>query len=471
MKKVIHSNLKKIISSAGVASLLILPVLSTNLVFADTAVTYEVEIEPTLNISVSPSTVSLNLNPLNHAFDTEDLSVLVSTNNSYGYKLYVDADATNLTNTNPNIPSYIQTLDSGTTYTESNFPANRWGYRISSGNTGDPSITNPTNFYPFVSNTLISSASTPITDNSSTLTFASKVDYEQPAGTYNLDLNFKALPIVTTYTIQEIADNPNVCTEELKTVTDTRDGQSYTIARLKDGRCWMLDNLRLDIADSAVQAKLNSTTTNATDEALNYLINGGGTSPYPASGVSKEWTSSAQNVYDLPYITVSGDRSEGGTWNRNTVSSVIFGDASNRIGVFYNYCAASAGSYCYAKNRATGDAQYDVCPVGWSLPTGGANGDFRSLCNTYKGSECANPDSSPSALTMLNAFSVIPSGIFDNGTLDRMGVIGAIWSSTIAADSSNNIYSFTYNSDDGVRTFNNNARYRGFSIRCILTES
>ena len=33
-------------------------------------------------------------------------------------------------------------------------------------------------------------------------------------------------------------------------LTDQRDGETYAVARLADGNCWMIENLRLDAEDT-----------------------------------------------------------------------------------------------------------------------------------------------------------------------------------------------------------------------------
>ena len=67
-----------------------------------------------------------------------------------------------------------------------------------------------------------------------------------------------------------------------------------------------------------------------------------------------------------------------------------------KIGVYYNFCAASAGSYCYgdgsySTNSPTSDpdpttlqdAKEDICPKGWRLPTGGSDGEYNNLYMQY----------------------------------------------------------------------------------------
>ena len=160
---------------------------------------YDVTVEQALNITVSSSNISLDLNPETKQFETKDLSIKASTNYINGYKLYINAASSSLTNDdyvningNNNGPTfYIPTLTSSSV--ASSFPANYLGYIISSGSSGDPSITNlnsslsninDATFYPFSSGTLVSSSPSAVNENETTLTFVAKADYDKPAGSY-----------------------------------------------------------------------------------------------------------------------------------------------------------------------------------------------------------------------------------------------------------------------------------------------
>ncbi len=509
MKEVIYKNLnqskKHIVHNVlyGIIPVLLLAAISTVCVlpvssaYAD-GLDYTVQVRPSLNITLSSSTVSLLLNPSTTPFGKADLNVSVGTNNFSGYKLYINATDNKLVNNAYSNPTYITTLSSSTT--ESAFPANSWGYRISSLSSGnaddaDTSIEDFTgnNFYPFTpstttSGTLINSSTTATNDSNVTLTFGSKVNYEKPSGLYSLDFNFKALPIVTTNNIQNL--DPTLCTSDPTIVTDNRDGQAYTIARLpwkqfdeggnliaEGTNCWMLDNLRLDLTDPAVQARLTSQTTNASDEALGYLINGGGSSPYPAQGVSEEWpwTSDSESSYNLPYIAVSGDVSGGGTWNRDTVPSVKYGDASGKTGVFYNYCAATAGSYCYGEYATAGNAEYDVCPAGWRLASGGVDStanEYLALCNAEKGSKCDDNEYDSRALLLVrNSLGISFAGRFQDSLLKRQNVAAYLWTNTPTVSYvATSFARYVFIDSDRIYSTNSDKRYQGFSVRCLLTE-
>ena len=166
------------------------------------------------------------LNPASSDFDTKNLDIIVGTNYLNGYKLYINATFSSLTNSDyvstGGSSFYIPTLDSAVS--TSSFPANYWGYRISSSSSsgsgsgssgsgsgsssspGNSAITSTTDFYPFASGTLISSSSTATTRDDTTLTFASKIDYSKPSGTYTNTFNLVGVINPVTYTIT-YADN------------------------------------------------------------------------------------------------------------------------------------------------------------------------------------------------------------------------------------------------------------------------
>ncbi|MBQ6409630.1 hypothetical protein IJI18_00005, partial [Candidatus Saccharibacteria bacterium] len=277
-------------------------------------------------------------------------------------------------------------------------------------------------------------------------------DYLKESGTYTLDFKLNAVPTITQYYMQDLSDPTlasSVCVAEHPTIVfDSRDEQAYMVQRLKDGNCWLLENLRLDISNANVQANLTSATTNATDETLNYLKNGGGSSPYPANGVIAKTASSGSwgNDYTNPYIA---------TQYENTTQPASGSSPAGKIGIYYNYCAASAGSYCYATNASSGDATQDICPAGWRLPTGGASGEYQALYTAYS-SNVANFQAS---------LSTPLSGLFRSGTADDQGAYGRFWSST--RYNGDDVYDLRVNSST-VSPQNSNGRSSGYPVRCVL---
>lgn len=159
---------------------------------------------------------------------------------------------------------------------------------------------------------------------------------------------------------------------EMVKLIDERDGGSYVVGKQADDKCWMLENLSLDLANRQVQSKINSSTTNASDGTLAYLINGGGaTSSQFAKESLADWSSS--NKYDSYSRPLIYTALKDTTIDTTTYLSAGFNE---RVGIYYNYCAASAGSCCYEKeilskelDNTNLEITEDICPKGWNLPT------------------------------------------------------------------------------------------------------
>ena len=243
------------------------------------------------------------------------------------------------------------------------------------------------------------------------------------------------------------------CPTTATTVTDARDGEQYLVQQLADGKCWMLDNLRLDLGNSTVLNNTIGDNTNASTTTLNYLKNGGGSTSdrYPTAKINNvPWTSSSQNYYSIP-MTIS-------TYKDQITTS--YGAGSGKIGVYYNYCAASAGNYCFGNGTSagspSGNATEDICPKGWRMPTGGSSGEYNNLYTKY----------SSDAASLKNALSTPLSGSFYDGSTNYQGSYGYFWSSTYR--NTNNMYRLSVNSS-GVNPSNNYIRYGGYSVRCLLS--
>ena len=256
----------------------------------------------------------------------------------------------------------------------------------------------------------------------------------------------------------------------MSTAIDSRDGTEYHIQRLADGKCWLLDNLALDLV--TYKDNLNSSNTNASDEVLAYLKNGGGSGQYPANGVIAKTSNSGSwtNSYTDPYIA-TGYISTVPQDNDDPLKT----ETSNgnwKIGVYYNYCAASAGSYCYSSSNAPTDDQNgvrnidaDICPKGWRLPTGNSNGEFKTLSNAVTGST-SNPSTSNNGYGPFRTALRLPlSGYFNNGTAYNQGSNGYWWSST---RDSNNLMYYLRARTSTINPADYNLRYYGYSVRCVL---
>ena len=288
--------------------LMLFPALPDSASAEETTSKLSLAISPTLSLSLQ-DTVNLNVTPTqNGTFSSSTATLAISTNNETGYSLYMATSNGNntLTSQNPNTTDTISA--------------------ISSDENGIPSTYQavPTD------NTIALTTTSTASSDSYNLTFGAKVDTSLPSGTYSNQVIVSAVanPAYVP-TISEMTNMQDITAEicqasadgETTTLADTRDNNTYTIAKINDA-CWMTQNLRLP----------GGTTLTSSD-----------------SNVTRDYT--------LPSSSTSG-------FNNATVANMYNG-ADTTYGAYYNYCAASAGTVCLQ----TMDATQDICPKGWRLPT------------------------------------------------------------------------------------------------------
>ncbi len=282
-----------------------------------------------------------------------------------------------------------------------------------------------------------------ITKTSGAGTLSGK-EFTVGAGSATLSVTSRGpLPPIQNFNCSSLASGS---TEE---VYDTRDNEVYLIGKLAGGKCWMLDNLRLDLTNSTILNGLTTSNTHVNSASLTSLKSGNRSAgaQYASSGFVKWDSSSSSNVYNQAKANAD--------YKDTTATS--YGSGSGKIGVYYNYCAASAGSYCYDGGSGTGNASYDLCPAGWRMPTGGYSGEYKALYTAY----------SSNVTNFLNALSTPLSGYFDSGSASSQGSSGDFWSSTYAYSDGYGMYYLRFDSNS-VNPANYYTRYFGYSLRCLL---
>ena len=275
-----------------------------------------------------------------------------------------------------------------------------------------------------------------------------------------------------------------------QTLKDSRDGTTYMAGKLKDGKCWMLDNMALDLTNPTTLANVTEQNTHASTTSLNYLkgIATGTTSDQYATSAVSEWSTNptyGNSVsYSDPLIATSGDCSsyaiqngwcandpESGKWTKDSLppdqsgEHTYYGVGSGRIGIYYNYCAVSAGSYCYGDGNSTpgnpfGDATEDICPANWRMPTGyTGTAEQLKLVNKYGATTPAS-----SADSLQYNLSTPLSGGFWYGEADYQGYYGDFWSSSF--DLGYGMVGLGVGSDEAGVDYD--GRYDGRSLRCVV---
>ena len=445
-------------------------------VYADSSASTDTEVQlnvdTVINIS-TPDTTTINCASLN-TLCTANTTITVGTNNITGYTLQLNATSgysNSLTNaaTSETIPTLSGAYASGS------FPTNYWGYTgglDKSGETGGlncsanycPILAYQSDDSNYTPNHAIKVTDAPATASNTTITFGAKADITKPSGTYTTSVTFTAITnyaphsIINGMYMQDI--NPGDCaatplysvSNTAYTAVDARDNEEYIIARLADGNCWMLDNMRLDLTDSTVLNSLTTDNTNADSASLTGLKTGN-------RSAGNRYASSGFEIWDSNHTTNQYYRAKANADYKNTTTT-SYGAGSGKIGVYYNYCAASAGNYCY--NSVAGiddtstlqDAQYDICPKNWRIPTSTADGEYQALYVAY----------SSNATDFKTALSTPLSGYFNSGSASNQGSRGTFWSSTW--EDANSMKHLTVGSF--VSPSSSSSRGFGYSVRCLI---
>lgn len=244
----------------------------------------------------------------------------------------------------------------------------------------------------------------------------------------NSDAMLSASTSYVSTEMQSIAQKD--CGTSIMRLKDSRDNHVYKVQRLADGNCWMVENL--DLGRTELTTDLTSANTNIQNSI-------------PASTFNSWKSTSGTNSYDTgTFIPVDGFDAFAGA----------------PYGTLYNYYVASAGTISGETNAD--NAEYDICPAGWRLPTGGSGGEFNALGNAY-------------GFAILyshvdGGISFSSPGYFSNGAPESTDAYGYYWSSTVASDTKmHNLYTYKSSYGGGSMGYTNSSeRYYGGPIRCVL---
>ncbi len=241
------------------------------------------------------------------------------------------------------------------------------------------------------------------------------------------------------------------------TLKDTRDGNTYTVRKFADGRCWMTENLRI-----------NNTTLKAAS------------SDFSGSDI----------------VLPNSAKSDFTDANKFTYRSGLFSEANSGSTGYYNWYTATAGAGNSSFTTNNQSVNTSICPKGWTLPTGGSTSNVNTTStwtNFYglfrnMGLTISNTNLKPGYAeytnwgsgdlnTVQNAtdsnskviYNFKYTGYVYNGSLNYGTDRGYWWSST--AYSARSAYGLSIYSSyvyPGTVAF---YRYFGIAVRCIARDS
>ncbi len=305
-----------------------------------------------------------------------------------------------------------------------------------------------------------------------------------PSDTSTNGLSLYAIWIPSAGSMQDSSTIESVCSgltkaptdgtanlSSVSALTDTRDGDTYAIAKLADNKCWMIENLRLD--DSAT---LSATNTNNPSLPLTNIYDTSVTSNHlsPTSSVAYNATTAPEG-WCIINSTACNDQSRLRTDNtvfytNNTASNYSALSNVYSYGNYYNWYSATAGHGKDGVNYSTNyDAPGDICPVSWHLPTGrNTSSVFASLDIALGGTGTYQDTIESSKRWRTYPNNYVYSGNTYSEPINNRNSYGGYWSSS--ANGGHTAYNLVFY-DDLVYPGTDagySSKFVGRMIRCVL---
>lgn len=289
--------------------------------------------------------------------------------------------------------------------------------------------------------------------------------------------------IATTYnsTTGKLAVAP----DSVIALTDKRDSQVYAVAKLADGVCWMIENLRLNN---------NSANPNWGNNNLSQGFGGAFTGLANPETANFSSSTTANSLYSTTNITGSNQgyrfpryrndnivlaEGETDTTTGNSVDTYAYGN-------YYTWAAAIANTTDYTTYSGTSGsdaAGTSLCPAGWQLPlgyqsTGTIESGSSDATNRVKGFSYLDrkmggtgaDQSSTVGTTQSKVWRSFPNNFLYSGNANgsniySRGSLGRYWSSS--AYGANYAYYLYLDSSYLLPGTNMGNKYSGFAVRCV----
>lgn len=299
--------------------------------------------------------------------------------------------------------------------------------------------------------------------------------------------------------------------DSIVALTDKRDNEVYTVARLADGNCWMTENLRLEHSGTIGDNTNDPTTTNqslsqgyggttgtygnfvglANPESANFG-NTTANSIYKSDGSGDTYNESTSTLEDIGTTNYPAYRflRYNNSNNTSALSSPTFTEnyanasspttsgtyktfAVSAYGNYYAWAATMANTNYYTGSSTSEFTGTSICPSGWHLPSSnGIAKEYGALSQGYGGNG-NNQSGIGTGGIMSNRFRTFPnnflySGYFYESSANSRGIGGNYWSRSANTDSDS--YYLDFNSNR-LYPSSLNSKYNGFSVRCLVNSS
>lgn len=510
--------LDMVVGIATLSSLFLL--LNATGVYADSSVVDEVTITVPVSCSLSATVGTVHTATVEVGTYTDDIgetTFKVLCNDSNGFAVYAIGFSDDTYGNTAMKPSSVADTNAIATGTAVSGSTSNWAMKLTAVS-GDYSPTLATGFNAYhavpAEYTKVASlgSSTDATVGSSfKSTYAAFVSQAQPADTYTGKVKYTvvhpangAAPVDFDmafananktklnghYRMQDmtsaICSSVNLVDDASQTtLIDSRDNKTYTVSKLRDGNCWMTQNLDLDLDSETTYTNLdtdlgwNGTSYSTASWTPEY-------STFTTSATDWNFYSYKPESYDPGNLYWNGvvapvdeDSCEtaGGVWDGFRCTDLNLadytsstGDVYYHLGNYYNWSAAVATNdsrgYSYEE-----DATQSICPAGWSLPPGGyydnlriINKSFSYLVDQYGYDYDGTFMLSNGIISYEEPLHLVLSGVIGYDG-NEIGLQGHYWSSTSMGELS--AHQFGSCSDGSVWAEGDDSNGYGFSIRCV----
>ncbi len=305
-----------------------------------------------------------------------------------------------------------------------------------------------------------------------------------PSDTSTNGLSLYAVWVPSAGTLQNWNGCSGLAQGAVTALTDARDNDTYAVAKLADGKCWMIENLRLDNTaehntDGSLAQGYNSSFVGlAAPESANFSNSTTANPLYSIDGTTDATISGSYQGYRFPRYN------NDNTHSRQSGINYFRNGNTYSYGNYYTWHAAIADITHYNTDNQS-IVSTSLCPAGWHLPRGGdksneANNEFWTLIVTEinNGVNPANYNSSTypyydgtEATPLSNTLRSYPnnflySGYF-SGTTATRGTNGYYWTST-TNDDMNSYIMYLYRTNVNPGDACSIKKSTGKTVRCIL---
>ena len=266
-------------------------------------------------------------------------------------------------------------------------------------------------------------------------------------------------------TMQDFAGCFSLAINEVTALTDARDDNVYTVGRLADGNCWMLENLRLDAENSndgtLAQGYGGEFVGLADSEDANF-----------GTRISSRYVLTGNLViyryprYNNNNTNIGGSNSDGveleiTPYDTDDDHSQWYG-----YGNYYTFAAAVADTSEWTDVHA-GDTS--ICPSGWKLPTVGSVGkSFTNLDIALGGTGEPREETNASNIWRAYPNNLVLAGSYD-GVSHGRGVEGFYASN--AGYIVTSFFGPEFERDAVSPYMNSVRRTNGVAVRCVAYEN